>query len=167
MPSLQTRNWNGCGKSDLEYTIRADSGCTLAVIAITGRNQNASESDPACLLGAFNYRLKLVKKERKKSLCLCMIVCLGFSLSRCLCLSRCLWFWLDICLFFPPVCLSRCLSVSLSYFLIIFATDGIFFTSVVIIIVRQLTVLTHAAKRKKKKEKTTSCCLFAGRLMDD
>ena len=159
MPSLQKRNWNGCGKSDLAYTIRADSGCTLAVIAITGRNQHASESDPACLLGAFNYRLKLVKKERKKSLCLCMIVCLGLSLSRCLCLSPCLCLWLDICRFFFPVCLSSCLSVSLSYFLIIFATDGIFFTSVVIIIVRQLTVLTHAAKRKKKKQQAVVCLL--------
>ena len=28
-----------------------DSGCTLAVRAITGSNQNASGSDPACLLG--------------------------------------------------------------------------------------------------------------------
>ena len=35
------------------YTIRHDSGCTLAVMAITGRNQNASGSDPACLLGLF------------------------------------------------------------------------------------------------------------------
>ena len=26
--------------------------CTLAVMAINGRNQNASESDPACLLGS-------------------------------------------------------------------------------------------------------------------
>ena len=33
------------------YTIRPDTGCTLAVMAITGRNQNASGSDPACLLG--------------------------------------------------------------------------------------------------------------------
>ena len=31
--------------------VRPDSGCTLAVMAITGRNQNASGSDPACLLG--------------------------------------------------------------------------------------------------------------------
>ena len=30
--------------------IRPDSGCTLAVMATIGRNQNASESDPACLL---------------------------------------------------------------------------------------------------------------------
>ena len=32
-------------------TIRADSGCTLAVMAITGRNRNACELDPAGLLG--------------------------------------------------------------------------------------------------------------------
>ena len=31
------------------YTTRAESGCTLAVMAINGRNQNASGSDPACL----------------------------------------------------------------------------------------------------------------------
>ena len=30
------------------YTIRPDSGRTLAVRAITGRNQNAAESDPTC-----------------------------------------------------------------------------------------------------------------------
>ena len=33
------------------YTIRSSSGCMLAVMAITGRNQNASGSDLACLLG--------------------------------------------------------------------------------------------------------------------
>ena len=32
------------------YTIRPDSGRTLAVMAIIGRNQEASGSDPACLL---------------------------------------------------------------------------------------------------------------------
>ena len=32
------RNWNGCGKLDPAYTIRPDSGCTLAVTAITDRN---------------------------------------------------------------------------------------------------------------------------------
>ena len=37
--------------SDLAYTTRADSGCTLAVMAIAGCNQNASGSDLACLLG--------------------------------------------------------------------------------------------------------------------
>ena len=31
--------------------IRHDSGCMLAVMALTGCNQNASGSDPACLLG--------------------------------------------------------------------------------------------------------------------
>ena len=31
--------------------IQPDSGCMLAVMAITGCNQNAFESDPACLLG--------------------------------------------------------------------------------------------------------------------
>ena len=48
MSSLEKWSWNGCGKSDPAYTIWPDSGCTLA---ITGRNQNASRSDPACLLG--------------------------------------------------------------------------------------------------------------------
>ena len=42
-------------KSDPAYTIRPDSGCTLAVMAIIGRNQNASGSDPACLLGDDSY----------------------------------------------------------------------------------------------------------------
>ena len=51
MPSLEKRNRIECGKSDQAYTIRPDSGCTLAVTAKTGRNQNASGSDPACLLG--------------------------------------------------------------------------------------------------------------------
>ena len=37
--------------SGINYTVRPDSGCTLAVMAITGRNQNASGSDPACLPG--------------------------------------------------------------------------------------------------------------------
>ena len=33
--SLKKRSWYGCGKSDLAYTIRPNSGCTLAVMAIT------------------------------------------------------------------------------------------------------------------------------------
>ena len=45
------QNSNGCGKLDVPYTIRPDSGCTLAIMTITGRNQNASGSDPVCLLG--------------------------------------------------------------------------------------------------------------------
>ena len=40
-------------KSDPAYTIRPNSGWTLAVTAITGRNQNASGSDPACWLGGY------------------------------------------------------------------------------------------------------------------
>ena len=40
-----------CRKSDLAYTIRPDSDCTLAIMAPTGCNQNASGSDPAWLLG--------------------------------------------------------------------------------------------------------------------
>ena len=54
MPSSEKRSWNGCGKSDPVYTIQPDSGCTLAVMAITGRNQNTSGSDPAFLLGSHN-----------------------------------------------------------------------------------------------------------------
>ena len=50
-PSSDKRNWNGCGKSEPAYTIRPNSGCTLAIMTTTGRNQNASGSDPACLLG--------------------------------------------------------------------------------------------------------------------
>ena len=51
-PSLEKWNWIRCRKSDLTYTIRPDSGCTLAVMAITDHNQKASGSDPACLLGS-------------------------------------------------------------------------------------------------------------------
>ena len=36
------------------YTTRPDSGCTLAVMAISGHNQNASWSDQACLLGQYH-----------------------------------------------------------------------------------------------------------------
>ena len=35
----------------MAFTIRPYSGCTLAVTAKTGRKQNASGSDPACLPG--------------------------------------------------------------------------------------------------------------------
>ena len=41
---------NRAEKFNPAYTIRPDSGCMLAVMAVTGHNQNASESDPACLL---------------------------------------------------------------------------------------------------------------------
>ena len=44
LPSLEKWNWNGCGKLDLAYDM-------LAIMAITGRNQNASVLDLACLLG--------------------------------------------------------------------------------------------------------------------
>ena len=44
-PELKRMREVGSGIS----TIRPDSGCTLAVMAITGRNQNACGSDPACL----------------------------------------------------------------------------------------------------------------------
>ena len=57
MPSLEKRNWNGCRKSDPAYTIRPDSGCTLAVMATTGRNQTVSGSDPACLPGTVWHEL--------------------------------------------------------------------------------------------------------------
>ena len=52
-PSLEKQNQIGCGKSDPAYTTGPDFGCTLAIMAITGCNQNAAESDPACLLGGF------------------------------------------------------------------------------------------------------------------
>ena len=45
------------------YTTSPDSGCTLAVTAITGRNQNASGSDPACLLGQF-YCMFLISSDK-------------------------------------------------------------------------------------------------------
>ena len=54
--------------------IRPDSGCTLAVMATIGRNQNASESDPACLLVFIPIRgnysvdlhIKTISKETNK-----------------------------------------------------------------------------------------------------
>ena len=49
-PSLGKQKWNGCGKSESGIYDPARSVCTLAIMAITGRNQNASGSDPACLL---------------------------------------------------------------------------------------------------------------------
>ena len=58
-------NWIGCRKSDQTViihnynTIWPNSGCTLAVTAITGRNQNASGSNPACLLGQLWQRLSV------------------------------------------------------------------------------------------------------------
>ena len=51
VPSLEKRNRNRCRKLDLAYTMRPDSGCTLAITAVTGWNQNASGLAPACLLG--------------------------------------------------------------------------------------------------------------------
>ena len=36
--SLAKRGSDGCGKSDPACTIRPDSGCTMAVMAVTGRN---------------------------------------------------------------------------------------------------------------------------------
>ena len=48
-PSLEEQNQ--IRKLDPAYTIRPNSGCMLAVMAITGCNQNASRSDPACSLG--------------------------------------------------------------------------------------------------------------------
>ena len=47
IPSLE----KSVTEKDAGSRIRADSGCTLVVVAIAGRNQNASGSDPACLLG--------------------------------------------------------------------------------------------------------------------
>ena len=41
-PPLEEWNRIGCGKSDPAYTMRLDSGCTLDVTVLGGRNQNAS-----------------------------------------------------------------------------------------------------------------------------
>ena len=41
-----------------------DFSCTLAVMAITGRNQNASESDPACLQGQLGVGPERGESER-------------------------------------------------------------------------------------------------------
>ena len=44
MPSLEKWNQIRCRKSDQAYTVRSDSGCMLALTAITGHNRNAFES---------------------------------------------------------------------------------------------------------------------------
>ena len=44
-------------------TIRPDCGCTLTVMAITGRKQNASGSDPACLLGLQNTYVTIIRES--------------------------------------------------------------------------------------------------------
>ena len=85
MPSLEKQSWNGCGKSDPAYTIWPDPGCTLAIMAITGRNQNASGSDLACLLGyliviwwtVFTCFFHLLFDE------LCLVLLWPLSLTRC------------------------------------------------------------------------------------
>ena len=46
----------GCGKLDQAYMIQSNSGCMLAVMAITGCNQNASGSDPACSQGTVGVK---------------------------------------------------------------------------------------------------------------
>ena len=68
MSSLEKWSWNGCGKLDPAHTIRPDSGSMLAVMAITGRNQNPSGSDPACLLGLNAVRVP--QEDIKPSLAL-------------------------------------------------------------------------------------------------
>ena len=50
VPSLENGAETDAG-SRIWLILRPDSGCTLATMAITGRNQNASGLDPACLLG--------------------------------------------------------------------------------------------------------------------
>ena len=39
--------------------IQPSSGCMLGMVAVTGRNQNASRKDPACLLGNYFFFFKL------------------------------------------------------------------------------------------------------------
>ena len=41
--------------------IQPNSGCTLAIMAITGHNQNASGLDLACLLAIFFFFLNLLR----------------------------------------------------------------------------------------------------------
>ena len=51
MPSLEKLNL--MQEVNQAYMIRLGSGCTLAMMAITGRDQNTSGSDPACVLGSW------------------------------------------------------------------------------------------------------------------
>ena len=50
-PSSEEWSWIGCKKSDPTHTTQPDSGHTLAIMAVTGHNQNTSESNLARLLG--------------------------------------------------------------------------------------------------------------------
>ena len=65
-PSLEKQNQIGCGKSGLAFTIRPYSGCMLAIMAITGHNQNASKSDLTCLLGKYFNHDKICFTMLKK-----------------------------------------------------------------------------------------------------
>ena len=85
MPSVEKWNLNGCGKSDLAYTIWADSGCTLAVMAIIGCNQNTSGSDPACLLGRLGWAEVFTRFYSK-----CVCVSQGWGWHVCLCGHACM-----------------------------------------------------------------------------
>ena len=63
----QEWNWTKCEKldpADPVYTVWPNSGCTLAIMAQTSCNENASESDPACLLGFFRMKLDTIKKKK-------------------------------------------------------------------------------------------------------
>ena len=112
MPSLKKKwIWNGCEKSDPAYTIRHDSGCTLAAMVITGRNQNTSGLDPACLLG---NRRKISFLKHKLSRHTLIYIChrQTHRVYSCVyntqnCVSICLSLPVCVCL---PVCLS-CLPV--------------------------------------------------------
>ena len=93
MPSLEKWNWIRCGKSDPTYTIQPDSGCMLAVIAITDHNQKASGFDPACLLGSlpkpflsfFTYNDNIMMKPGSEQYCDCyriQSVFVGFGIVK-------------------------------------------------------------------------------------
>ena len=62
--------------------IRPDSGCTLAITAITGCKQNASGSDLACLLGSLCHDHVSVAGSDEK-----VHVVLGCPITKVFCLT--------------------------------------------------------------------------------
>ena len=80
-------------KSDVGSQIHPESGCTLAEMATIGCNQNASESDPACLLGTtsltsqnftflrLNFKLKRCLIQLERTWSTTTIVCLKVPLT--------------------------------------------------------------------------------------
>ena len=65
--------------ADPVYTVWPNSGCILAIMAQNRCNENASESDPACLLGFFRMKLDTIKEaEEGPVVCHVFIIVTGW-----------------------------------------------------------------------------------------